>query len=504
MSKVYLVGAGPGDVELLTLKAKKLIKHADVLVYDRLADERILNFVDDKAEKIYVGKTPGHHSMKQEEISQLLVDLAGRYENIVRLKGGDPFVFGRGGEEALLLAENNIPFEIVPGVTSAISVPAYAGIPVTHRGIATSFAVITGHEMSDKSNIRWDKLSTGVDTLVFLMGVENLPKIAQNLIDNGKSPDTPTAIIQNGTKPAQRVLITTLNNAADDVKREGITSPAIILVGNVVKLREHIKWFDNKPLFGKKILVTRARSQASKLTEKLTALGADCVERPAIKMVEPSDNYEAVDSAIDHIHDYDFIIFTSENGVKIFFNRLKLKQLDTRALFNAKIAAIGSATANELAQHGIIADFVPKEFKAEALVEILKDVVKGKKILIPRAEEAREILPDELKTNGAEVEVVPVYKTVSALEGEIELDGIELVTFTSSSTVKNFFFTTHPPTHDSTNQSQSKQAEHDFKTAAIGPITAATLREFGIEPNIIASEYTINGLVEAILKYYQP
>ena len=273
MSKVYLIGAGPGDVDLLTLKAKNLIEKADVIVYDRLADDKILNFASEEAEKIYVGKAPGQHTMKQEEISQLLVDLTKRFENIVRLKGGDPFVFGRGGEEALLLKENDIPFEIVPGVTSAIAVPAYAGIPVTHRGIATSFAVVTGHEMSEKSTLRWDKLSTGVDTLIFLMGVANLAEITQRLIANGRAADTPAAVIQNGTKVEQRVLITTVENAAADVQRHQITSPAIFIVGEVVKLREYLKWFDTRPLFGKKILITRARSQASKLSAMLSALG---------------------------------------------------------------------------------------------------------------------------------------------------------------------------------------------------------------------------------------
>ena len=489
MSKVYLVGAGPGDVELLTLRAKDLIERADVLVYDRLADDRILNFASETSEKIYVGKSPGQHTMKQEDISQLLVDLAKHYETIVRLKGGDPFVFGRGGEEALLLEQNNIEFEIVPGVTSAIAVPAYAGIPVTHRGIATSFAVVTGHEMGEKSTLRWDKLSTGVDTLVFLMGVANLPEITQRLIDNGRPADTPAAVIHKGTKPAQRVLITTVENAAGDVKREGITSPAIFIVGEVVNLREKLKWFDTKPLFSKNILVTRSRAQASKLTKLLSDFGANCIEIPAIKIIDPLDNYRAVDNSINRIHEYNFIIFTSENGVKNFFDRLNLKKLDARALSNAKFAAIGSATANELAQHGINADFVPKEFRAEALIELIKDKIRNKKILIPRAEEAREILPQELTRYGAEVEVVPVYKTISAVEGKINLEGIDLVTFTSSSTVKNLISVV------------GAEALKNIKTAAIGPITAATLRDFGIDPDIIAKEYTINGLVQAIIEH---
>ena len=490
MSKVYLIGAGPGDVELLTIKAKSLIEQADVIVYDRLADDRILNFASDKAERIYVGKAPGQHTMRQEEISQLLVDLTKRFDNIVRLKGGDPFVFGRGGEEALLLKENDIPFEIVPGVTSAIAVPAYAGIPVTHRGIATSFAVVTGHEMSEKSTLKWDKLSTCVDTLIFLMSVANLSEITQRLIANGRAADTPAAVIQNGTKAEQKLLITTVENAAADVQRQQITSPAIFIVGEVVTLRDSLKWFDTKPLFGKRILITRARSQASKLSAMLSALGAKCIEIPAIKIVSPSDNYQAVDMSFEQINKYDFIIFTSENGVKHFFDRLKLKNLDTRSLANAKIAAIGSATSTELSNHGINADFVPTEFRAEALVELLKSKVDGKKVLIPRAEEAREVLPQELINFGANVEVVPVYRTISAIEGAINLEDIDLITFTSSSTVKNLV------------NAIGAETLKNIKTAAIGPITAETLKTFGIEIGIVAEEYTIDGLVKVILAHY--
>ena len=490
MSKVYLIGAGPGDVDLLTLKAKSLIEQADVIVYDRLADNKLLNFASEESEKIYVGKAPGQHTMKQEEISQLLVDLAGRFNNIVRLKGGDPFVFGRGGEEALLLKENDIPFEIIPGVTSAIAVPAYAGIPVTHRGIATSLAVVTGHEMSEKSTLRWDKLSTGVDTLIFLMGIANMAEITQRLIAHGRAADTPAAVIQNGTKAEQRVLITTVENAAADVQRQQITSPAIFIVGEVVKLRDSLKWFDTKPLFGKRILITRARSQASKLSAMLSALGAKCIEMPAIKIVNPSDDYKAVDTALEQIHRYDFIVFTSENGVKHFFEHLRLKNLDTRSLANSKIAVIGSATSVELSSHGINADFVPTEFRAEAIVELLKDKVKGKRVLIPRAEEAREVLPQELIKFGADVEVVSVYKTISAIEGTINLEDIDLVTFTSSSTVKNLV------------NAVGVEALKDIKTAAIGPITAEALKKFGINIDIEAEEYTINGLVESILKHY--
>ena len=323
------------------------------------------------------------------------------------------------------------------------------------------------------------------------MSVANLEEITQRLINNGRAADTPAAVIQNGTKAEQRILVTTLENAADDVKSNKITSPAIFIVGEVVKLRDSLKWFDTRPLFGKKILITRARSQASKLSKMLSNFGANCIEIPAIKIIKPSDNYSAVDEALAKIREYHFIIFTSENGVKHFFERLKLKKLDTRSLANAKVAAIGSTTAAELLAHGIIADFIPAEFKAEALIELLKGEISGKKVLIPRAEEAREILPQELKGYGAAVEIVPIYKTISAIEGKINFDDIDLVTFTSSSTVKNLVSVV------------GVEVLKNVKIAAIGPITAATLKDFGIEVDIEAKEYTIAGLVDAILKYYQ-
>ncbi|MBQ4421894.1 MAG: uroporphyrinogen-III C-methyltransferase, partial [Schwartzia sp.] len=311
---VFLVGAGPGDYRLITLKAIECLKKADVVVYDRLADDRILRWAKNDAEMIYVGKASANHTMKQGDINQLLADKAKEGKCVVRLKGGDPFVFGRGGEEALLLQENGVPFEIVPGVTSAISVPAYAGIPVTHRAVATSFAVITGHEDPTKggSNMRWDKLSTGVDTLVFLMGVANLGAITEKLIANGRPATTPAAVIRWGTKPEQETLLTTVGTAAADVQKAGLKPPAIFVVGDVVNLRQKLSWFDNKemkPLFGKTVLVTRSRSQASRLSMGLEALGARVVELPAIRFAEPSDHYEAVDAAISLIASYDWILF---------------------------------------------------------------------------------------------------------------------------------------------------------------------------------------------------
>ena len=497
---VYLVGAGPGDYKLISVKACEYIQRADTIVYDRLADDRLLAYARKDVELIYVGKASSQHTMKQEDINQLLVDKAKEGKVVVRLKGGDPFVFGRGGEEALLLQENQLPFEIVPGITSAISVPAYAGIPVTHRGIATSFAVVTGHEdpTKAKSNMRWEKLATAVDTLVFLMGVENLPHITAKLIENGRSTDTPAAVIRWGTKPEQRTLITTVGKAAEDVKLHDIKPPAIFIVGDVVNLREKLAWFDNKPLFGKTVLVTRAREQASLLTSKLEELGARCIEAPAIRVVEP-DSYDAVDEAIEKLSSYQWLIFTSVNGVEHFFKRLNGKRLDARAI-HGKVAAIGVSTAHALRKQGILADVIPVEFRAEGIIEIMQDMIQaGDRILIPRAKVAREILPEKLRELGAEVDVVTAYQTVS---GEMDKDAIkamfangeiDLVTFTSSSTVTNLLTMLGE---------DGAKLVNGVKTACIGPITMVTCEENGITPTTTAEEYTILGLVDAIKKIF--
>lgn len=497
--KVYLIGAGPGDYQLLSLKAQRCLMTADVIVYDRLADHRILANASKNAELIYVGKASSNHIMRQEDISQLLVDLAKQGKTVARLKGGDPFVFGRGGEEALLLKENNLPFEIVPGITSAISVPAYAGIPVTHRGIAASFSVITGHEDPTKENsdIHWESLATATDTLVFLMGVANIPKITENLMANGRSGDTPVAIIRWGTKPQQQVWTTTLADAPDMAKREGIKPPSIFLVGEVVKLREQLSWFDNvdtKPMFGTKVLVTRSRAQASRLSMSLEELGADVWEVPAIEIQDPADGFAEVDKAIENISEYKWIIFTSVNGVDNFFERLSEARLDGRALANAKVCAIGSATADELEAWGIIADLVPEKFVAESVIEVMTGKVQsGDKILIPRAKEAREVLPEKLREMGAIVDVITAYETVKAkvdpepLKQALSAGDIDIVTFTSSSTVKNLLEIIG-----------DAKLLKKVKLAAIGPVTADTIRSFGLEPAVVADEYTIPGLVKAI------
>lgn len=489
---VYLIGAGPGDAGLLTIKAREILEMADVVIYDKLADEKLLNYAPN-AEKIYVGKSAGRHTLKQDEINNLLVEKSKTAKNIVRLKGGDPFVFGRGGEEALTLRENNIDFEIVSGVTSAIAVPAYAGIPVTHRGVAASFAVVTGHEDPNKSesSINWEKISTAVDTLIFLMGVENLPKITAKLIENGRAKNTPAAVIRNGTKFSQQVLVSTLENISTDVEKNKIKPPAILVVGEVVKLREKLTWFENKILFGKKIVVTRTRTQASKLTRQLENWGAEVIEFPTIKIVPPSDNFKNLDAAISNIKNFDWIIFTSANGVEKFFERLKNFKLDARALSASKIAVIGSETAKKLTGYNIIPDLIPAEFRAESLVDALKNSVSGKNILIARAEVARDILPKELEKFGANVTVAAAYKTVADTPPEIDFSQVDLITFTSSSTVENFVAVA------------GVETLKKIKTAAIGTVTADTLKKVGVTADIIAKEFTIAGLVDAIKNFYE-
>lgn len=500
---VFLVGAGPGDPRLLTVGAMECMKRAEVVVYDHLADESILSYAPADAELIYVGKQSCKHTMRQEDINVLLADKAAEGKTVVRLKGGDPFVFGRGGEEALLLLERGIPFEILPGVTSAVSVPAYAGIPVTHRGVAVSFAVVTGHEDPTKahSNIRWEHLATGVDTLVFLMGVANIPVITKKLIEHGRPADTPAAFIRWGTHPEQETYVTTVGEAAETVVRAGIRPPAIFIVGDVVKLRDKLRWFDRpatRPLFGKRILVTRARVQASALTEKLTALGAACIEAPVIRIAPPADGYAALDGAIAELNAYQWLIFTSVNGVEHFFARLHAAGKDTRALGYARVAAIGAATSAALRAFGIRADLVPPEFRAEAVAEELRPLLPPRaRILLPRAQEARDVLPDTLRAHGATVDVVAAYETVPEIEDaaiaqRLASGEIDMVTFTSSSTVKNLV-----------KMLGNITPLQQVKIACIGPVTADTARSFALEPDIVAKEYTIDGLVRSIKEYMQ-
>ena len=495
--KVYLIGAGPGDPELLTLKGKRCLEEADVIVGDYLADPRLLRFAKPDAEYIYVGKKVSCHTMKQHDISELLAKKGEEGHIVARLKGGDPFVFGRGGEEIEVLRAHGIDYEEVPGITSAIAAPAYAGIPVTHRGVAASFAVITGHEdpTKDKSSIHWDKLAGGVDTLIFLMGVGHTALIASQLMKYGKEPSTPAAFVRWGTRPYQETYTTTLEHAAEDVEKMGIKPPAVFIVGDVVNLRGTLDWFDNRPLFGKRVVVTRSRSQASKLVQVLDAKGALCEEIPTIFIDTPSDHYKGMDQAIDALDTFDWLIFTSQNGVNRFFDRLYNKGKDVRALGHVKIGAIGPVTAKELKHYGLTADCVPQKYQAEDLLAEMKPLLKpGDHILIPRAKEARSILPEGLEEAGASVTVVEAYQTVPDKEYKeklislLEQKEVDIITFTSSSTVHNLM----------KQIDGRKELLDGVSLACIGPITADTCLSYGLKPDIVSEVYTIDGLVEAI------
>ncbi len=497
--KVYLVGAGPGDYRLITLKGIDAIKKADVILYDRLANPKLLDYGRDGAELIYVGKAPNAHTLNQEEISRLILDKALEGKIVTRLKGGDPFVFGRGGEEAALLFENNVEFEIVPGITSAISVPAYAGIPVTHRNVSSSFHIITGHEdptKEDKS-LDYEVLGKLNGTLIFLMGIKNIGNICTNLIKNGQSPNRPVAVIRRGTTSEQDILKGTLETIETRVKETGFKNPAIIIVGEVVNLSEELAWFTKKPLFGKRVLVTRTRKQASKLSKLIEDLGGEAIEFPTIKIVENED--KSIDEYLKSVENYKWIIFTSVNGVKYFFERLKELKIDIRKIHGASLCAIGPATKDELTSRGFIVDHVPVEYRAEAIVDILKDKISaGDNILLPRADIARTLLSEELVKLGANVDNISIYKTVIPEENRNDLEdilinqNIDIITFTSSSTAKNFY--------KILGEDNLKTIE-DKTIAAIGPITGQTVKELGLKLDIEASDYSIPGLVDAILEY---
>ncbi len=495
---VYLVGAGPGDPKLITVRGSECIAKADVLVYDRLVSRRLLTLTRPECELIYVGKSPDHHTLGQEEINQLLVTKSLEGKIVTRLKGGDPFVFGRGGEEAEALLAAGIPYEVVPGVTSAIAVPAYAGIPVTHRDFTTSFAVITGHEDPSKneSTIYWEHLAQAHGTLIFLMGMQNLPLIAQKLMENGKTPTTPVAIIQWGTRPEQRTLVGQLATIAQEVQEQGFTNPSVIIVGEVVSMREKLQWFEKKPLFGQRIVVTRARHQASELSQAIEGLGGEAWEFPTIEIAPPTEKSPLI-HAINNLQSFQWLIFTSVNGVEVFFTELEKLQRDIRDLAGIELAAIGPATQAALEKRGLRVAYVPKEYRAEKIVEGLAGRVKaGQKILLARAEEARNVLPESLKAYNVEVWDVPVYKTVIGDVTRAELlsmlakKEIDAVTFTSSSTVKNFI----------TLLDGDVSLLENVLLYSIGPITSATAQALGLTIYKQAAHYTISGLVEAILE----
>jgi len=506
--KVYLVGAGPGDPGLITVKGLECISMADVIIYDYLASPFLLKHASNNTEVIYVGKKGGDHTLSQEKINTLIVEKAKAGATVTRLKGGDPFIFGRGGEEVQVLVENKIEFEIVPGVTSAIAAPAYAGIPLTHRKFTSTLAFITGHEDPDKteSNIDWASISKGtgskgIGTLVFLMGIKNLPNITQKLIKNGRSPKTPVALVRWGTTPRQVTVTGTLDTIVHQANEVGMKAPAVIIVGDVVSLRQTMKWFENRPLMGKKIVVTRAREQASDLTRLLSDLGAECLECPTIE-IHPPDDLKPIDMAIKNLSSYDWLIFTSVNGVKFFFERLFAKGMDVRALHNLQTASIGPATAKKLLGFGLNSDIIPETYRAESIVEAFgKKEISGKKILLPRAKEARPILPVELGKMGAVVDEVTAYCTkkvpVSAnlLLKKLQEKKIDLITFTSSSTVKNF--------RELLPSENLKTLMSGVTIASIGPITEETAKKSGFDVHIVAKAFTIKGLCEVICEYYK-
>jgi uroporphyrinogen III methyltransferase/synthase len=488
---VYLVGAGPGDPGLMTRRSLELIASAEAILHDRLIPPGALDGARPDAELVYVGKQPGGHTMRQDEINELLVRLGGEGKSVVRLKGGDPFVFGRGGEEAQALRDAGIPFEVVPGVTAGVAVPAYAGIPVTHRDEASAVAFVTGHEDPQKPEtaLDWPALAAFPGTLVLYMGIGNLEGIARRLSEAGRASDEPVAVVERGTLPGQRTVTGTLADIAARVKEAGIRPPAITLVGPVAKLREPLAWLEQRPLFGRSVVVTRARAQASGLAARLATLGAHVVETPAIR-IEPRPVSGEVRAAAEAIEEYALVCVTSPNGATLLMDALAELGKDARALANATVAAIGPGTAAELARRGIRADVVPERSVAEALVEALEQVaVEGRRVLVARAAEARDLLPDALRERGAEVDVVALYDTVAEPLSDGQLANAasaDYVTFTSSSTVR-FFDEAGGRVGDGT------------RVVSIGPVTSETARELGLTVHVEAARHDIDGLVDALL-----
>ncbi|HIE16793.1 MAG TPA: uroporphyrinogen-III C-methyltransferase [Dehalococcoidia bacterium] len=499
--KVYLVGAGPGEPSLITVKGLEYLRQADVIIYDRLIDYRLLDAASPDAEKIYVGKRDGCHTIEQKQINLLMVSKAREGKRVVRLKGGDPFVLGRGAEEAEALAANNIPFEAVPGVSSAYAVPAYAGIPVTHRRLASSFTVVTGHEDPDKdrSTVAWGRASLGSDTLVILMGMGNLAHIVRQLIQNGRPVSTPVAVISQGTSPRQRAVTGTLDNIINRAGEESFEPPAVIVVGEVVRLRDQLCWFENLPLFGKRVLVTRAEDMAKELSQLLLGRGAIPVEMPVIKIVPPH-SWKKLDRAVLNLKSYGWIVFTSVNAVELFWKRLCALNLDARWLASVKVGAIGPATARTLESKGIRPDYLPERYTSEGFVAGLrKEDMAGYRVLVPRADIAGNELVEGLARLGAEVHQVTAYRTVAATRSisqakQMLLRGtIDVITFTSASTVSSLLAIL----------GQRWQVIRQAKLACIGPNTHKALQERGLTADIVATEHTMLGLVQAIEEYFQ-
>lgn len=500
--RVFLVGAGPGDPELISVRAVRCLERADVVLYDRLVDPALLDYAPSGAERVYVGKRSADHTVPQPGINELIVEYAHQGKTVVRLKGGDPFIFGRGGEEGIALHGAGIPFEVVPGISAGYGVPAYAGIPVTHRGLTSHVTFVTGHEDPDKQSaeIDWDRLASDVGTLVVFMGVKNLPTVVRELRQRGRSGDTPIALIRYGTLPAQRTVVGVLDDIVEKVAAAKLRPPAITVIGDVVRLREQLSWFEERPLFGRRVVVTRPRAQAAGQIELLRELGAEVIAFPTIHIepVASSPEIDAMTAALGPDGPaYDLVVFTSVNGVNYFFDRLREAGRDARALAGATVVAIGPKTAAACRARGVLPDVVPADFVAEGVLQALagRDL-SGARILIPRAREARELLPEAFAAAGASVDVVPLYDTVleehdpEAVERVL---GADYVTFTSSSTVSNFA---------ALMRAAGRGAELPRVAAAsIGPVTSDTVRAEGMELLFEAAEYTVEGLVEGLLEH---
>jgi uroporphyrinogen III methyltransferase/synthase len=494
----YLAGAGPGDLGLVTLKLREVVETAEVLVYDYLCNPEILKWAPAGTEIIYAGKKAGQHTMKQEEIDALLVKKTRAGQRVVRLKGGDPFVFGRGGEEAEALAAAGLRFEIIPGISSAIAAPAYAGIPVTHRDHAAQLTIFTGHEDPTKteSSLDFAQLAKTPGTRVMLMGVERIGIITTRLIEEGAPAATPVALVRWGTTGRQQTLRGTLGDIAAKVAESGFQAPAVCVIGGVVALRDRLNWFETRPLFGKRIAVTRTRQQAGSLTSGLRQLGADAFEMPTIRIEPPTDLREFAELVRD-VHGYEWLVFTSPNGVTAFFDMFFKLYDDVRSIGGVKIAAIGPATAAKVREYRLAVDLQPKEFIAEAVVKafVAQGSVDNVMILLARAEQARDVLPVELARLGAIVDEAIAYRTVPETEdltggiARFREEGADLITFTSSSTVENFMALKLP-------------LPAGLKTASIGPITSKTMRELGLPVDIEARQYDIPGLLAAIRGFY--
>jgi len=493
--KVFLVGAGPGDPGLLTRKAERLLGEADVVVLDALVSADIAAMINPAARVVDAGKRASKHTMTQDETNALLVEEASKGHRVVRLKGGDPFIFGRGGEEAEELHRHGIAFEIVPGISSAIAGPAYAGIPVTHRACATSVTLVTGHESDESMGIAWDALVGFRGTIVFLMGLARLGAIAGKLIEHGMRSDMPVAVISDGTRFTQKTVTGTLLTIEAAVAAGEVKPPALIVVGEVVRFRETINWFESKPLFGKRVLVTRARTQSSELTRRLEDEGATVVEFPTISIEEPL-SYESLDAVLAGLKSYQWIHFTSSNGVDSFFRRLLASGRDARALHGISVGAVGKATALALRSFGIVPDVIPERFQSTELLPLLPADQTGIRTAVIRAEKGREELLDELRARGGVVDLAVAYRTTGGasldedVAGLIDRQQIDFVTFTSSSTAENLF--------SALDEGRKQSLLGRAVIASMGPVTSRTLRGLGVEPQIESPEASVESLTEAL------